>query len=79
MYLATKPPFRSRMAKKLKLQQERAVIPAENNGLGAKTVTSGENARQSTASTSGAEPDMTVKRAMTGAPAIASGRHSPGC
>jgi hypothetical protein len=37
------------MAKKLKLQQERAVIPAGNtgnNGLGAKTVTSGENARQ---------------------------------
>jgi hypothetical protein len=34
------------MAKKLKLQQERAVIPAGNSGLGAKTVTSGENARQ---------------------------------
>ena len=31
--------------KKLKLQQERAVIPAGNSGLGAKTVTSGENAR----------------------------------
>jgi hypothetical protein len=35
-----------RMAKKLKLQQEQAVIPARNSGLGAKTVTSGENARQ---------------------------------
>jgi len=48
------------MAKKSKLQQERAVIPAGNHGLGAKTVTSGESAphvgKHPAASTSGAEP-----------------------
>jgi len=58
------------MAKKLKLQQERAVIPTGNSGLGAKTVTSGESARHiQRPPQAGAEPDITAKRAMTGAPA----------
>jgi hypothetical protein len=60
------------MAKKLKLQQERAVILAGNQGLGAKTVTSGESAQHiPAASASGVAPGMTAKRGMTGAPAIA--------
>jgi hypothetical protein len=62
----TSPGF-ARMAKKLKLQQEQAVIPAGNSGLGAKTVTSGEKrAANPAASTSGSEPGMRAKRAMTG-------------
>jgi hypothetical protein len=36
---------KSRCPVKSKLQQERAVIPAGNHGLGAKTVTSGERAQ----------------------------------
>jgi hypothetical protein len=72
--------MQSRMAKKLKVQQERAVIPGWKPWTCGKDRDFGrERAALPAASTSGAEPDMIAKRAMNGAPATASGRHSPGC
>ena len=57
----------SRMAKKLKLQQERAVIPGRKPWTCGKDRDFGrERVARPAASTSAAEPDMTAKRAMNG-------------
>jgi len=56
-----------RMGKKLKLQQEQAVIPGRKSWTCGKDRDFGrERAARPAASTSGAEPDMTAKRAMNG-------------
>ena len=55
------------MANKLKLQQERAVIPGRKPWTCGKDRDFGrERAARPAASTSGAEPDMTAKRATYG-------------